>query len=438
MIDLSVLVCSTHTRWDNFGQAIQRQLWGQYHSLSPEAQESVEILMLTDNKQMMLGHKRNVMVDMAQGRYVVFVDDDDRLEPDYLAELLDATVSDADVITFLVSVTLNGGKPKLCRYSKDFKSDRNAPSRYERMPNHICAVKRELARQVSFPNIAYGEDSGYSKLLHGLLATEHHIPRVLYHYDYNIETTEAQEHRRSTPRRRDVRPIADVVIVSNAKTEPLANMTQETVNTCIEGANGLPVNVIVMEANPDIRYRDALTLRQSQPYNYNRLLNEGAGHATARAPWVVFCNNDLIFHDGWLHKLLAANHPVVSPKCPHDSRQKHHIMNYRGDKVGADFSGWCFMLSRELWERIDGLDEDFPFWCADDSTVRRVIEAGVMPEIAPDAVVEHLGSMTLRDAPNADDLCWAGIDRFIEKYGPHRLQKHPSYLQWKSRQKAAK
>jgi hypothetical protein len=432
MIDLSVLVCSTHTRWDTFGQAIQRQLWSQYRSLSPEAQQSVEILMLTDNKQMMLGHKRNVMVDMAQGRYVVFVDDDDRLEPDYLASLLDATVSDADVITFLVSVTLNGGKPKLCRYSRDFKSDRNPAGRYERMPNHICAVKREIARQVSFPNIAYGEDSGYSKLLQPLLQSEHHIPRVLYHYDYNIETTEAQEHRRAALRRRDEKPIVDVVIISDARTPALANMTQEAINTCLAGANSLPVNIIVVEGHPSISYQHAKMLSQTGDFNYNHYANQGAVAGTA--PWIMVANNDLIFHDGWLHRLLAADHPVVSPKCPHDNRQKKHTENVRGQRVGEHFSGWCFMLQRGVWERIGGFDEDFPFWCADDATVQQVVSrASVEPMLVPGATVEHLRSMTLQQEAEPDELCWPGIEKFVEKYGPHRLTRHPGYQHWKQK-----
>lgn len=145
---------------------------------------------------MMLGRKRNILVDIAQGRFVTFVDDDDRIAPDYMRTLLDATDHDADVITFLASVSLNGEPPKICKFSKDFDCDRNTPDGYERWPNHLCCVKRELAASVDFPNIPYGEDAGYAKLLHPLLRTEYAIDRVLYHYDYDIRTTEAQEHHR--------------------------------------------------------------------------------------------------------------------------------------------------------------------------------------------------------------------------------------------------
>lgn len=201
-IDLSVLVCTTHTRWQTFGQSIQQQIWPQYESLSPADQQRVEVLILNDNKRQMLGRKRNVMVDMAQGKYITFVDDDDRIEPDYIKTLLDAIESNADVITFLVSVSLNGEPPKICRYSKDFHGDHNTEDGYFRLPNHICCVKRELAARIDYPSVPYGEDSGYSKLLQPLLETEYAIDRVLYHYDYNVATTEAQEHHRHGVRAR--------------------------------------------------------------------------------------------------------------------------------------------------------------------------------------------------------------------------------------------
>lgn len=195
MIDLSILVCSVHTRYKTFGPRIQQQLFDQYESLRGDYRDRIEIIYLSDNKQMMLGRKRNILVDMAQGKWVAFVDDDDRIEPDYMKTLLDAAESDADVITFLVSVSLNGQPPKICRYSKDFTEDYNTSDGYFRLPNHICCVKRELAAQVDFPSVIYGEDAPYARLLRPLLKTEHAIDRVLYHYDYHAATSEPQEHR---------------------------------------------------------------------------------------------------------------------------------------------------------------------------------------------------------------------------------------------------
>ena len=434
VIDLSILVCSTHTRWEGFGREIQRQLWGQYEALPEGYRGRVEIVMLTDNKTMMLGHKRNVMVGLAQGRYVQFVDDDDRVEPDMIRTVLDAADADADVITFLAQVSLNGEAPKPCRYSLDYLKDANTATGYERVPNHICAVKRDLATRVSFPHLPYGEDSGYAKLLRPLLRTETHIPRVLYHYDYNSETTETQQHLRNrpSPARADTPPVADVVILSNAPTAELRALTQDTVNTCRAGANGLPIGIAVLEQQPGLVYKRCATIHLDEPFHYNRFANFGARRGSAE--WIVIANNDLLFHDGWLHQLIAAGHPLVSPKCPRDPRQEGLTANTTGFVNGEHFSGWCFMVSRGLWEAIGGFDESVSFWCSDDVVVEQARSQGVKPMIVPAAVVEHIRSATLKGETNHDDLTWKQIDIFADKYGGHKLQGHPDYLRWKAGQ----
>lgn len=430
-IDLSILICSTNTRANTFGRAIQDQIWRQLDALPASYRDRIEILMLTDNKRMMLGHKRNVMVDIAQGRYVQFIDDDDRIEPDMMRSILDATDTDVDVITFLVSVSLNGNRPKICRYSKDFTEDRNTHDGYERLPNHICAVKRELARKVAYPHLPYGEDSGYAKILHPHLRTETHIPRVLYHYDYATATTEAQEHLRNRARNRDdVAPLVDVVILSNASTPQLQYATQQTIDTCRAGANSLPLGIAVMEQAEGIVYKRAATLYTPEPFNYNRFANRGA--ARGSAPWILIANNDLVFRDGWLHNLLAASHPLVSPKCPRDKRQSDITENTIGGTTGRHLSGWCFMISRDLWERIGGFDEDVTFWCSDDVVIEQAKAHGVQPMLVPSAVVEHEQSVTLKTRPDQDDLTWRQLHIFITKYGSHRMQNHPEYLRWKS------
>jgi hypothetical protein len=358
------------------------------------------------------------------------VDDDDRLEPDYLSSLLVAACSDADVITFLVSVSLNGAAPKLCRYSKDFQRDANTRDGYERLPNHICAVKRELASQVSFPNVAYGEDSAYSKLLLPLLKTEHHIPRVLYHYDYDSASTETQQHRQGALRVRKQPPVVDVIILSRADTPQLGNMTQQTIDTCIAGANSLPVNVMVVEQKRHV-YRHARTIYRPDEFNYNHFANLAA--KLGSAPWIMVANNDLIFHDGWLHNLLAAGHIFVSPKCPRDSRQSDITKNTTGYRTGRHLSGWCYMLSRDLWQRIGGFDEEVSFWCSDDAVIEQCGELGTYPMLVPGAQVEHLQSATLntQSRERYDELTWAQLEVFINKYGDHRLSNHPEFRRWK-------
>lgn len=429
MIDLSILVCSVHTRYNTFLPKMQEALYSQLNALEPADQDRVEIIVLTDNKQMMLGHKRNVMVEMAQGKYIVFVDDDDRIAPDYITALLKGTESDADAIVFHAEVRLNGEEAHICQYSKDFGTDYNSRGVYYRIPNHICCIKREVSLKSSFPNLLYGEDSGYSKVLLPHLHTEHKINRVLYYYDYNADTTETQAWKQNSSKVRQGKAIADVIFLSKANNVDDQLMTQRAIDSCIQGANGLPVNCIVIEGGIG-EYRNAEVVYTREPFNYNGFGNMGA--RMGKAEWIMLANNDLLFHDGWLHKLIAADGDVVSPHEPNDTRQQDIIENTQGYVCGKHFSGWCFMIKRSLWNEIGGFDADFTFWCADDAVIEQVKAKGIKPMIVKESIVEHLGSITLKQQPDEiqNDLKWRNIYVFNTKYGKNKFASHPAYLVW--------
>lgn len=429
MIDLSILVCSVHTRYKTFLPKIQEQLYGQLAALSDDDQQRIEIMILTDNKQMMLGHKRNKMVELAQGKYVAFVDDDDRLAEDYVSSLLEATASDADSIVFKAEVSLNGEPPKICHYSKDVKRDYNHKDGYYRIPNHICCVKREVSLKSSFPNVLYGEDAGYGKVLLPFLKTEHKIDKVLYYYDYNIETTETQSWRRNQTSQRPGKPLVDVIILSKAAKYRDSAMTQRAIDSCIQGSNGLPINIIVMEGGVG-QYRNATTIPKRGKFNYNQYANEGA--ALCKADWIMVANNDLEFTDGWLHNLLSADNPVVSPHEPTDIRQKGIIDNESGFEIGRHFSGWCFMISRKLWLEIGGFDTDVDFWFSDDVVVEQVKALGITPMLVKESIVRHEGSVTFKQQPAQviNDLKWRNCFIFNTKYNKNKFADHPSYIEW--------
>ncbi|GAB3750004.1 glycosyltransferase [Microlunatus parietis] len=438
-VALSLLTCSTNTRYRTFGRAIQDQIWPQYDALPEADRARVEIMILTDNKAMMLGEKRNVMVDAARGEYVQFIDDDDRIEPDLITSVLAAIDANpgVDVITFLASVTINGGPPKICRYSKAFGRDLNTPTEYRRLPNHICCIRREVALQATFPNLIRGEDSAYSRLLLPHLRTEHAIDRVLYHYDYSDETTETQQHRRGVIRTRpDQPPIVDVVVLSNATGARLRRMTQHTIDTCLAGANTLPVRVIVLEQQ-QVRYQRAETVHAPEPFGFNEFANRGARLGSAE--WIMIANNDLVFEDGWLHQLLAAGHPIVSPLNPGDHRQRDLDGNETGRVNGRHLSGWCYMITRKLWQQIGGFDERLRFWCCDDAVLEQCVAAGVDPMIVPAARVRHLVSATLRSSASSTDrdaLTWGQVDLFNRLYGRDKFTDDPRYAAWRARNAA--
>lgn len=434
MIDLSILVCSVHTRYDTFLPKIQKQLYEQYAALSPADQARVEIIVLTDNKKIMLGAKRNHLVEIAQGKYIQFVDDDDRVSDDFISELLKATETGVDCIVFTAMVSMNGEDPKPCYYSKDNMVDFNKPKAYYRIPNHICCIRKDVSIQSSFPNIKYGEDAGYAKVLLPHIHTEHKIDKVLYYYDYNAATTETQEQITNVVKVKGIQPLVDVIILSRADTVEQRMMTQRAIDTCKIGANGLPVNVIVLEQKEAI-YANAVTLKMDEKFHYNRSGNYGASRGHAQ--WIMLANNDLEFQDGWLHALLGAGHPLVSPIDPANSRQFGLTENEVGEQNGRHLSGWCFMISRELWNEIGGFDEDVDFWCSDDVVIEQAKAKGVLPMVVPDSRVLHLGSQTHSsiDFREIDDRKWGNVYTFNKKYGKDKFADRPEYIAYLERSK---
>jgi len=185
---LSILVASTHTRYDNFLPKMMKMLYSQ---LNDSNRGVVEILTFIDNKERSIGVKRNDLISLARGKYVTFIDDDDRITDDYVSTLLEH-IKDQDVICFKVEVSLNGSEPKICYYSKNYGTDYNTPDAYYRLPNHLMCYRRELVESVGYKDMQCGEDSDFAKRILPLIKEELCIDRILYYYDFNSNTTETQ------------------------------------------------------------------------------------------------------------------------------------------------------------------------------------------------------------------------------------------------------
>lgn len=152
----------------------------------------VEHLILLDNKRRSVGLKRDALLRGARGKYVAFVDDDDWIAGDYIFNVLKATESDPDVITFRQDVMYCGqhgmvefrlGNPNE-QFMAEAVTRRNAW--------HVCPWRRSLAILSHFPDNSYGEDWAYASKLCALPGLkEVHIDRLLHFYRHDAETTEA-------------------------------------------------------------------------------------------------------------------------------------------------------------------------------------------------------------------------------------------------------
>ena len=153
----------------------------------------VEVIWLVDNYSLSVGGKRQRLVEIARGDYIVFMDDDDRPSEDYVKNILIAIQKQPDVITFLSDTTWNNMHGTICfrlHASTDERFKAN-PEITTRRPWMICAWKRSIALQCKFPELNWGEDSPWVDQATPLAKTEVHIPKVMHiyvHYDVTSES----------------------------------------------------------------------------------------------------------------------------------------------------------------------------------------------------------------------------------------------------------
>jgi len=172
----SVLICTLEDRKHLLDRLMK--------VLQPQLTDDVEILVKSDNAEMPIGRKRNMLLDEANGQYVAFVDDDDLVSTDYIRKVLAGIVGAPDCCGLQGIITFQGKSPRTFIHSLKYKEWFEKNHVYYRCPNHLNPVKKELAMQVKFPESNFGEDKDYSTRLFPLLKNEYYIPGVIYHYLY--------------------------------------------------------------------------------------------------------------------------------------------------------------------------------------------------------------------------------------------------------------
>ena len=156
----------------------------------------VEHLVLFDNRARSIGAKRQSLVDIARGEYIAFVDDDDDVSEDYVARLLEATKTRADVITFRQRAIYNGLESEVHFGINNQDGPFNPGGITLRAPWHVCAWKRERVQGCLFLEANYSEDIAWCLQARRRARTAHHIDSVLHTYRHDAATTAAPEQTR--------------------------------------------------------------------------------------------------------------------------------------------------------------------------------------------------------------------------------------------------
>lgn len=183
---LSILIPSIPSRFDKGVRSYANIL------ALCQGKEDIEVLMLTDNKKRTIGEKREALKNLSQGKYFMFVDDDDTLLS--VQEIYKATEKDVDVITFKQRAFNNDGSEFIVTFGLGNEIEHNTENGNYldcKRPPFPCCAWNKLYKRFKFPNINYGEDGVWVEDALGFAKSEYHIDKVLHSYNFNPNVTEA-------------------------------------------------------------------------------------------------------------------------------------------------------------------------------------------------------------------------------------------------------
>ncbi len=182
---LSILIPSIPSRFERAVKLYSK-------ILAMVGEKDIEVLMLTDNKKRTIGEKREALKNISNGKYFMFVDDDDDIIS--LDEIYEAAEQDVDVITFKQLCFNQDGSEYFVTFGLNNQVEHNTQDgKYLdcNRPPFTCCAWSGWYKKIKFPDINYGEDGVWVWEALPNAISEHHIDKVLHLYQFNSAVTEA-------------------------------------------------------------------------------------------------------------------------------------------------------------------------------------------------------------------------------------------------------
>jgi hypothetical protein len=153
-------------------------------SLEPQCfGHSAGVLVRMCDPAFTLGENRDMLLRSSGAEYVCFVDDDDKISPQYVAQIM-PHLDGVDYVGFDLQCYIDGtALPKVTHHALKYGNWYEDENGYYRDISHINPMRRELALLESFEG-GNGEDERWAGRMRArqVLKTEHVIDKVLYRY----------------------------------------------------------------------------------------------------------------------------------------------------------------------------------------------------------------------------------------------------------------
>lgn len=190
---LSILIATITERSDSYFPKLVAELMKQIGD-----RQDIEIIGFLDNRRRTVGEKRQDLMKLARGEYVVYFDDDDRPSDDYIESIMEALDSNPGTDSVIFDVFYNNlskGKGFKCIYDPEFKSRRVGDDGIWRGPPcHIHVIRTSIARSVQWLPYPLGKqwniDTIWADAVSAKIQSYTKIDRVLYYYDFDPAISE--------------------------------------------------------------------------------------------------------------------------------------------------------------------------------------------------------------------------------------------------------
>lgn len=186
---LSILIPSIPERMENLN-TLYNKLNNQIQNYNSDGID-VEIIVFTDNKKRTIGQKRNDLITLSTGNYVMQLDDDDDVGENFIRLVCEAIVYySPDVIAFNQLAIINNLYSIVHFSSKNSIEEFNNCGITKRPVWHCCVIKKEIALQCRFDSsLNWGEDVIFSEEVNKLIVNEHYIDEILHVYNHQDSHT---------------------------------------------------------------------------------------------------------------------------------------------------------------------------------------------------------------------------------------------------------
>ncbi|EPR74696.1 hypothetical protein ADIWIN_0286 [Winogradskyella psychrotolerans RS-3] len=204
-----------------------------------------------------------------------------------------------------------------------------------------------------------------------------------------------------------------VVILAMTTTEGFFNMTSECISSLCESEENLEKEIIIVESNKNYStsgfvYPDFVKIIiPSFTFNFHKFLNVGIKAATG--DYIALCNNDLIFQDSWFSEILLVGqaHNEIMSFSPVGKIEVDNSLDASfeiGYKVMTHVKGWCIVVKKELFHKINLLDETFDFYFADNDYAMTLKSRNIKHALVYKSHVVHLEKQSTDKIKNNESI----------------------------------